>query len=58
MTGPVEEDCPVGNSSKSAKERFAIAKVAEHVEKNARHDEAHQWVDAHTTNGTLAESTT
>lgn len=56
MTDAVTEDCPVCNSSNSAKEQFATAKVAEHVEEKARCDETHQeWIDEHTTNGTLAE---
>lgn len=56
MTDTIEEDCPICTSSKSAKEQFATAKVAEHIKDKARHDEIHQkWVDAHTTNGTLPE---
>lgn len=56
MTDTVEEDCPVCNSSNTAKEQFATAKVAEHVKEKARRDETHQeWIDAHTRNGTLAE---
>lgn len=31
MTDTVEEDCPVCNSSDSAKAQFAAAKVAEHM---------------------------
>jgi large-conductance mechanosensitive channel len=43
-------------SPASAKARFATAKVAEHVKEKARRDETHQnWIDEHTTNGTLAE---
>ena len=56
MTDAVEEDCPVCNSSDSAKAQFATAKVAEHVKEKARRDETHRaWIDEHTTNGTLAE---
>lgn len=56
MSDAVEEDCPVCNSSDSAKEQFATAKVAEHIKEKARHDETHQnWIDEHTTNGTLTE---
>lgn len=56
MTDAVEENCPVCNSSENAKEQFATAKVAEHVKEKARRDETHQeWIDTHTTNGTLAE---
>lgn len=56
MTDAVEEDCPVCNSSDSAKTQFATAKVAEHVKEKARRDETHrEWIDEHTTNGTLAE---
>lgn len=56
MTGDVTEDCPVCNSSDSTKEQFATAKVAEHVKEKARRDESHQeWINTHTTNGTLAE---
>lgn len=56
MTDAVEEDCPICNSSKSAKEQFATAKVAEHIKEKARRDETHrEWIDTHTTNGTLAE---
>lgn len=52
----VEEDCPICNSSQSAKEQFAAAKVAEHVHEKARHDENHRrWTDEHTESGTLAE---
>lgn len=51
-----EEDCPVCNSPQSAKETFAVAKVAEHSKEKARHDDRHlAWVTAHTENGTLAE---
>ncbi|MDY7081823.1 MAG: hypothetical protein SXQ77_05305 [Halobacteria archaeon] len=55
-----DEDCPVCNSSQSAKakETFATAKVAEHIKEKARHndDDKHQeWVDEHTENGTLSE---
>ena len=56
MTDAVKEDCPVCNSSKSAKEQFATAKVAEHIQEKARRDETHQkWIETHTTNGTLSE---
>lgn len=56
MTGSVEEDCPVCNSSKSAKEQFAAAKVAEHIKEHARRDGSHrEWIDTQTTNGTLGE---
>lgn len=56
MTDVVEEDCPVCNSSDSAKEEFATAKVAKHIQRKARHDDTHQnWIDEYTTNGTLAE---
>lgn len=52
----VEEDCPVCNASQSAKERFAIVKVAQHIKKKARRDETHrQWLDRHTENGTVTE---
>lgn len=56
MTGAVEDDCPICNSSQRAKERFARAKVAEHILEKARRDQSHrEWIDEHTTNGTLAE---
>ena len=56
MTDAVEEDCPVCNPSKNAKEQFATAKVAEHIQEKARRDETHrEWIEAHTTNGTLSE---
>ncbi|MFB6234844.1 MAG: hypothetical protein ABEH81_00335 [Halopenitus sp.] len=56
MTDPVEEDCPVCNSSESAKEQFAAAKVAEHIDEKATREDAHQqWVDEHTDDGTVAE---
>lgn len=56
MTGAVEEDCPVCNSSDSAKAQFATAKVAEHIKEKARRDETHRaWINEHTANGTLAE---
>jgi len=56
MTEAVNEDCPICNSSDSAKAQFAAAKVAEHIDRRARHDETHQnWIDEHTTTGTLAE---
>jgi hypothetical protein len=43
--GATEEDCPVCNSSQSAKEQFARGKTAEHIEKKARHDDSHrEWV--------------
>ena len=54
--GATEEDCPVCNSSQSAKEQFARGKTAEHTEKKAQHDDSHrEWVDEHTENGTLSE---
>lgn len=34
----VEEDCPICTTSPSAKERFATAKVAEHIKEKARRD--------------------
>jgi len=56
MTDAVEADCPVCNSSDSAKAQFARAKVAEHLKEKARRDEAHRaWIDEHTSNGTLTE---
>lgn len=56
MTDAVEEECPVCNSSDSAKAQFATVKVAEPVKKKARRDETHRaWIDEHTSNGTLAE---
>ena len=56
MSGAVEEDCPVCDSSQSAKEQFATAKVAEHIKEKARRDDTHRaWVKEHTTNGTLSE---
>ncbi|WP_169315633.1 hypothetical protein [Halogranum rubrum] len=56
MTTAVEDECPICNSSQRAKERFAVAKVAEHILEKARRDQDHQqWIDEHTTNGTLAE---
>ncbi|MFB6302602.1 MAG: hypothetical protein ABEH78_07060 [Haloferacaceae archaeon] len=52
----VEEDCPICNSSQSAKEQFATAKVAEHIKEKAGHNQAHRdWIDSYTTNGTLSE---
>ena len=51
-----DESCPVCNSSRSAKEQFARGKVAEHIEENARHDDAHrEWVEEHPESGTLSE---
>ena len=51
-----EENCPICDSSQSAKETFAVAKVAEHINEKARHDDQHQtWINEHTENGTLAE---
>jgi hypothetical protein len=56
MIDAVEEDCPICNSSDSAKATFARAKVAEHLKEKARRDEDHrEWINEHTTNGTLAE---
>jgi hypothetical protein len=56
MTEAVEEDCPVCTASEGARERFAVAKVAEHIREKARRDGDHQaWIDEHTENGTLAE---
>ena len=56
MTVAVEQDCPVCNSSKSAEEQFATVKVAEHIQEKARRDETHrEWIETHTTNGTLPE---
>lgn len=50
-----EEDCPICQSSPSAKERFAAAKVAEHVKAEARHDDAHEeWVQEHAADDSLA----
>lgn len=52
----VEEDCPICNSTHEARERFAAAKVAEHIKEKAKRDENHRkWIDKHTDNGTLAE---
>lgn len=52
----VEEDCPICNSSSSAKQRFAAAKVAEHIKAHAREHDGHRaWIGAHTDQGTLAE---
>ncbi|MFB6354183.1 MAG: hypothetical protein ABEJ92_08870 [Halobacteriales archaeon] len=52
----VEEDCPICNSSASAKQRFAVAKVAEHIDSRARkHDGHREWIAANTEDGTLAE---
>lgn len=52
----VEEDCPICNSSQSAKERFATAKVAEHIKETPHSDGTHQeWIDRHTASGTLSE---
>lgn len=56
MTGAVEEDCPVCDASDGARERFAVAKVAEHIMEKARHDTTHQaWIDEHTENGSPSE---
>jgi hypothetical protein len=56
MTDSIEEDCPVCNSSDSAKTQFATAKVAEHIKQKARGDDTHQeWIDKHTQNGALSE---
>ncbi|MFT4921101.1 MAG: hypothetical protein ACI8XM_000296 [Haloarculaceae archaeon] len=56
MTDAVEEDCPICNSSDSAKATFARAKVAEHLKEKGRRDEDHrEWINEHTTNGTLTE---
>jgi hypothetical protein len=56
MTDAVEEDCPICDSSDSAKATFARAKVAEHLKEKARRDEDHrEWIDEYTANGTLAE---
>ncbi|MFB6220366.1 MAG: hypothetical protein ABEH90_02910 [Halolamina sp.] len=53
---PLEDDCPVCRSSDSAKERFATAKVAEHLKENATIDTDHQeWIEEHTDNGELSE---
>lgn len=52
----VEEDCPICPEYEGAREWFATAKVAEHVEEQARHDDAHRaWIDEHTETGSLAE---
>jgi hypothetical protein len=56
MPESVEEDCPICPSTQRAKERFAAAKVAEHIKEKARRDASHRvWIGEHTTNGTLAE---
>jgi hypothetical protein len=56
MAEPVEEDCPICTPSQRAEERFATAKVAEHIKEKARRDASHRrWIEEHTTNGTLAE---
>ena len=56
MTDAITEDCPVCNSSDSAKAQFATAKVAEHIKEKARRDETHQaWIDEHPANGTVPE---
>lgn len=52
----VEEGCPICNSSSAAKQRFASAKVGEHVKDHAKeHDGHREWIEEHTENGTLAE---
>ncbi|MFB6361736.1 MAG: hypothetical protein ABEH59_10505 [Halobacteriales archaeon] len=52
----LEEDCPICNSSSSAKQQFAAAKVAEHIKEHAREHDGHRdWIDEQTENGTLAE---
>lgn len=57
MTAAVEEDCPICNSSDSAKAQFATAKVAEHIKKKARRDKTHRaWIDEHTTNDAREDS--
>lgn len=56
MTDAVTGDCPVCSSSNSAKEQFVTANVAEHVKEKPHRNETHQeWIDEHTTNGTLEE---
>jgi 3-mercaptopyruvate sulfurtransferase SseA len=51
-----EEDCPVCNSSQSAKETFAAARVAEHTDEKARYDDDHEeWVTENTEPGSLTE---
>lgn len=56
MTEQVAEDCPICNSSDSAKEQFARAKVAEHIKEKSTHNDTHQeWIDEHTDEGTLSE---
>jgi len=51
-----DEGCPICNASSSAKERFAVGKVAEHIKEKAHRDETHrEWVERHTEDGTIAE---
>lgn len=52
----LEDGCPVCNSSRSAKETFATAKVAEHIHEKARHDDRRNArIDDRTDDGSLAE---
>lgn len=52
----VEEDCPICDSGQDAKETFAAARIAEHIQERASHDEGHRsWIEEHTTDGTLNE---
>ena len=52
----VEEDCPICDSSPSAKQQFATAKVAEHIKEHAREHDGHRaWIDDNTEDGTLSE---
>lgn len=56
MSDPVAEACPMCNSSESAKEQFAAAEVAAHIDEKAHREDSHQqWVDEHTDDGTVAE---
>ncbi len=48
MTDAVTNDCPVGNSSSSAQEQFATAKVADHLKENtARRESSRVALRAH-----------
>lgn len=57
MMDAVEAVCPACNGSDATRERFAVAKVAEHGQEKANRDEDHQsWIDEHTENGRRSET--
>jgi len=56
MSEEATDGCPICNASSDAKATFAAAKVAEHIDEKASHDDDHrEWVEEHTETGEIDE---